>query len=146
MPKTNYPSDSLHKFMLRLSSEMRDRLKEAAEKNGRSMNSEIVARLENSLTKELLDTDELPSADKLAAASDAAFEDLQAALWSFAVKTLVEAAKAGKRNCIVDFEGVAEFEEDDEDHCELVQEILAELEKLSYESAQIDSHVISVKW
>lgn len=38
------------KFMLRLPDGMRDRIKEAAEANNRSMNAEIVARLEGSFS------------------------------------------------------------------------------------------------
>lgn len=44
---TNRDSD---KFMLRFPDGMRDRLKEEAAKNGRSMNAEIVSRLEESLS------------------------------------------------------------------------------------------------
>jgi DNA-directed RNA polymerase subunit F len=43
---TEYPSDKQDKFMLRLPGGMRDRIKAAAEANGRSMNREIVATLE----------------------------------------------------------------------------------------------------
>lgn len=43
-----YPSELSDKFMLRLPDGMRDRIREAAEKNNRSMNSEIVSRLEDS--------------------------------------------------------------------------------------------------
>lgn len=42
-----YPSDSQDKFVLRLPDGMRDRIKAAADENGRSMNSEIVATLED---------------------------------------------------------------------------------------------------
>lgn len=45
------------KFMLRLPSGMRDRLKALAESNKRSMNAEIVARLQTTLG----DSDELPT-------------------------------------------------------------------------------------
>jgi len=47
--KTTFPSDTADKFMLRMPNGLRDTIKEAAENNGRSMNSEIVRRLENSL-------------------------------------------------------------------------------------------------
>lgn len=39
------PSDIADKFMLRLPEGMRDRLKDAAARNGRSMNAEIITRL-----------------------------------------------------------------------------------------------------
>ncbi|WP_281502989.1 Arc family DNA-binding protein [Ancylobacter crimeensis] len=49
MAKTPAPSDLADKVMLRLPDGMRDRLAEAARENGRSMNAEIVSRLEKSL-------------------------------------------------------------------------------------------------
>ena len=45
MAKTPFPSDQHDKFMLRLPDGMRDRIKAAADANGRSMNAEIVACL-----------------------------------------------------------------------------------------------------
>ena len=41
-----FPSDQKDKFMLRLPDGMRERIAQAAEKEGRSMNAEIVRRLE----------------------------------------------------------------------------------------------------
>jgi hypothetical protein len=43
------PSDLAEKFVLRLPDGMRDEIAKAAKANGRSMNSEIVARLQRSL-------------------------------------------------------------------------------------------------
>lgn len=45
MARAKYPSDKKAQFMLRLPEEMRDSIAAEAEKNGRSMNSEIVAQL-----------------------------------------------------------------------------------------------------
>ncbi len=44
-PKT--PNDELDKFLLRMPEGLRDQIKEAADRNGRSMNAEIIARIEN---------------------------------------------------------------------------------------------------
>ncbi|NMG39912.1 Arc family DNA-binding protein [Chelativorans sp. ZYF759] len=44
--KSQYPSDKQDQFMIRLPAGMRDRIKKAAERSGRSMNSEIVTALE----------------------------------------------------------------------------------------------------
>lgn len=50
--RSSYPSEQADKYLLRLPEGMRERLKEAAQENNRSMNAEIVARLEQSfLTK-----------------------------------------------------------------------------------------------
>jgi predicted HicB family RNase H-like nuclease len=46
MHNKNYPSQTADKFMLRLPDGWRDLIKEHAARNRRSMNSEIVARLE----------------------------------------------------------------------------------------------------
>nr|WP_281399824.1 Arc family DNA-binding protein [Microvirga zambiensis] len=45
----DFPSRSLDKIVVRLPEGMRERLKEAAEQNKRSVNAEVVARLEESL-------------------------------------------------------------------------------------------------
>lgn len=50
------PSNVADKFMLRLPNGMRDRIAEEAEKNKRSMNAEIVARLEKSFAASSLDS------------------------------------------------------------------------------------------
>jgi plasmid stability protein len=49
MARAGYPSDKQAQFMVRLPDGMRDRLKEAAADNNRSMNAEIVARLRDTL-------------------------------------------------------------------------------------------------
>jgi predicted HicB family RNase H-like nuclease len=52
MAEKQYPSDKQDKFMLRFPEGMRERIRIAAEKNGRSMNAEIVSRLEESFQSE----------------------------------------------------------------------------------------------
>lgn len=51
--KTVYPSRTADQFVIRLPDGMRDRLKEAAHANGRSMNSEIVSRLQSTLDSDV---------------------------------------------------------------------------------------------
>jgi len=46
--RSQYPSEQADKYLLRLPDGMRERLKDAAKENNRSMNAEIVARLEQS--------------------------------------------------------------------------------------------------
>ncbi|PSS67071.1 hypothetical protein C6558_03395 [Ensifer sp. NM-2] len=48
MARQQYPSDKQDQFMVRLPNGMRDRMKTEADQNGRSMNAEIVSRLERS--------------------------------------------------------------------------------------------------
>ena len=49
MAKPQYPSEKLDQYMLRFPDGMRDQLKFEAAKNGRSLNAEIILRLEDSL-------------------------------------------------------------------------------------------------
>lgn len=46
-----YPSQLAERFQIRMPDGLRDRLREAADASGRSMNSEIVARLEESFNR-----------------------------------------------------------------------------------------------
>lgn len=50
-----YPSDKQDKFMLRLPDGMRERIALVADRNGRSMNAEIVERLEMSFPENILE-------------------------------------------------------------------------------------------
>lgn len=81
MAKEPFPSDKQDKFMLRLPEGMRENIKLAAELNNRSMNSEIVSRLEASfmsradshdLLKEVQDMKNGMSKEELAALDFAA--------------------------------------------------------------------------
>ncbi|WP_068951558.1 Arc family DNA-binding protein [Pararhizobium polonicum] len=48
--RSSYPSEQADKYLLRMPEGMREQLKEAAKRNNRSMNAEIVARIEASFT------------------------------------------------------------------------------------------------
>lgn len=50
MARPKYPSDNIDKTMVRFPPGLMDRLKAAAENNHRSMNAEIIARLEASFS------------------------------------------------------------------------------------------------
>lgn len=51
MARPTYPSDNVDKLLLRFPPGMRDRLKAIADANGRSMNAEIIYRLELSFER-----------------------------------------------------------------------------------------------
>jgi hypothetical protein len=55
MDKKPYPSELQDRFIVRFPDGMRDRIAEAAKANNRSMNSEIIARLQASFDDELPD-------------------------------------------------------------------------------------------
>lgn len=73
-----FPSDQKDKFMLRLPDGMRERIAAAAEKGGRSMNSEIVHRLENSFGAALASEPGSPRAMTLLTAIAEQAESLRA--------------------------------------------------------------------
>lgn len=52
MSKDPYPSERAERFIVRMPDGMRDRLRESAQEAGRSMNAEIVYRLEQSFRLE----------------------------------------------------------------------------------------------
>lgn len=62
-----YKSETLDRFMVRLPEGMRDLLKATAEKNKRTMNAEIVARLEASLEADVPDFTTPSPEDRLTA-------------------------------------------------------------------------------
>jgi hypothetical protein len=49
--EAKYPSQLAERFQVRMPDGLRDRIREEAEKNNRSMNAEIVARLEGSFSQ-----------------------------------------------------------------------------------------------
>jgi plasmid stability protein len=49
MARGDFPSSKQDQFVLRFPDGMRDRIKAVADRNGRSMNAEIIARLEQSI-------------------------------------------------------------------------------------------------
>lgn len=67
--KPQFPSDRADKFMLRFPDGMREQIAEAAKANGRSMNSEIVARLASSFRLPAM-VDRLVDAQKVIDAGD----------------------------------------------------------------------------
>lgn len=50
MAKEPYPSETADRYIVRFPDGMRDRIREEADKNGRSMNAEIIARLEQTFS------------------------------------------------------------------------------------------------
>lgn len=59
MTKKPYPSDVQERFMVRLPDGMRAKIAAEAERNNRSMNSEIVARLERTFSQENPQSEEI---------------------------------------------------------------------------------------
>lgn len=55
--RDKYPSELAERFQVRLPSGLRDRIKEVAEKNKRSMNAEIVSTLEQAYPPKTIDVE-----------------------------------------------------------------------------------------
>ncbi len=53
MPRGEYPSSKQDQYMVRFPDGMRDELKAIAKRHGRSLNAEIILRLNNSLVREV---------------------------------------------------------------------------------------------
>jgi len=56
MARPSYPSDDVEKLLLRFPQGMRDQIKAAADTNGRSMNAEIITRLQAGLDQSPVDS------------------------------------------------------------------------------------------
>lgn len=64
MAKKEFPSDKLAQYIVRFPDGMRDRIKEAAAANGRSMNAEIIYRLQTTLEMDAYESKENINSDK----------------------------------------------------------------------------------
>lgn len=53
--REKYPSEMAERFQVRMPNGLRDRIKESAEKNNRSMNAEIVSALEEKFPPKVID-------------------------------------------------------------------------------------------
>jgi len=97
-PRSEYPSEQADKFLVRLPDGMRDLLAEAAKANKRSMNAEIVARLERTLRPPGLDTP----------ADPAAVQDMRDAANKLYEALTMARAEGGRITLEVKVEGIAD--------------------------------------
>lgn len=65
-----YPSEEQDRFIVRMPAGMRDQLKAEAEKNNRSMNSEVISRLSLTLRHELGEIEDLGRRTQLGPIAD----------------------------------------------------------------------------
>ena len=87
---------------LRMSPELREKIEEESKVNGRSMNAEIVHRLEESFKKdEEVDTSIIISADEAKRRSETHLKNLDVALRKFAFSKIYDAIKLGKDEAIM---------------------------------------------
>lgn len=67
MERKPFPSETQERFIVRFPDGMRDRIADAAKANNRSMNSEIVARLQASFERSLLSSEDIDAIKQTAA-------------------------------------------------------------------------------
>lgn len=92
--REKYPSELADRFQVRMPNGLRDAIKEAAEKNNRSMNAEILARLSGSWNDRQMGLDLLRAAAKIHEFNIASMENHKSIL-DAAVNASLELQKLG---------------------------------------------------
>ena len=131
---------------IRLSPELKDRVEAESRANGRSMNSEIVARLEKSLASSVFDDSELPSAEDLARASEVSLMEVREAVWSEVVKNIINESRFGRRECYVQLSKIEGLDPDSYTHAEILKFVRERLEGKGYSVEQPTLGELEVKW
>jgi len=131
---------------IRLSPELKDRVEAESRANGRSMNSEIVARLEKSLASSVFDDSELPSAEDLARASEVSLMEVREAVWSEVVKNIINESRFGRRECYVQLSKIEGLDPDSYTHAEILKFVRERLEGKGYSVEQPTVGEMEVKW
>lgn len=151
-----YPSDAADKFIVRLPPGMRDNIAEAAKINGRSMNAEVIHRLEQSLAGEGGDPGAVKSLALLLAKAEAsaAMRDLEfvAAIFSHAAtaSALLHIIKADPKKAEKVLGGKQEFESTKKSaeaaiaHAEEV-DATADLEEMFAEAQEAERRKVEAK-
>lgn len=121
------PSRTLDKFLVRMPAGMRELLRISAERSNRSMNAEIVNRLEESLTGVKVIT-----ADEAARHAQKALEDQETALRNAVACAIRDAAASGRRTTAI---ATLEMEHS------VVAKVVAAIEKLGYAATVTDSEI-----
>lgn len=146
MTEKQYPSDKQDKFMLRFPAGMRDRIRQEAEGNGRSMNAEIIARLDSSLATSTFDNSELPAAEELARASEFSLKEVREAVWSEVVKQIVYESRFGRRKCVIRLNQIEALNPDSCTHAEILSFVTERLDEKGYAVKRPSMSELEVRW
>lgn len=114
MKENNFPSDKLDKFMLRFPEGMRERVREASELNGRSMNSEIIHRLEQSFLETTNRQHGELSADMARQLAKNARENLLSNAKDYVQQEIARTVCIGLNELVVDLTAIAGIPDDHE--------------------------------
>lgn len=131
-------------FGVRMPAELKETVDKAAKENGRSMNAEIVHRLEESFTAEPEDNVLLSAEDAFQAAMK--YRKQTAVLVrSYIIEEINDSIIAGKDEALLDLERYCNLDEvSDEMYREVVQPIIDELERAGYHIGPEDGSNFSV--
>ncbi|SEG14791.1 Arc family DNA-binding protein [Marinobacterium lutimaris] len=117
--ENQYPSHALAKFQIRLSHKLREQLRIAADENNRSINAEVVKRLEETMHG----ADFIPATDA-ATLAEKAKADQTAALRHAIACAIRDTASAGHRTATV---------KTDSYHPDVLKQIIQQLRELGYD-------------
>lgn len=129
-------SRDISPFGVRMPPALKDRVDAAAKEAGRSINAEIVARLEGSFLH--VSADNLPTADQARAMAEQAKTDLlgssiQKLLDEKIKERIIEAARNGHKNCLVEIGSELMYRTDpDIDRDKLIAELCAAISSAGY--------------
>ncbi|MGB0467069.1 MAG: Arc family DNA-binding protein [Pontibacterium sp.] len=136
MEDKKYPSHTLDKFQLRFPEGMRDQVKEASKESGRSMNAEIVHRLEETFinTHPATDAGELMPANKAREISEKVRSELSISARQYAIREINDHISRGKQVCHLSFLSVLGDSEDWDDSRmkTIIAPIIKEIERAGY--------------
>lgn len=127
------PMRNINPFGLRLQPEIKAKLEEAAERNKRSLNAEISARLEESFQGQF-DRGELLTAEKAREVALSARKNITANVRQLVIEELNRAILHGADTATVDLADFPVFNSDSEPAKEVAEPILQELAKAGYDT------------
>lgn len=141
------------KVNVRLPQVLKDRLHAVAEDNGRSVNSEIVSRLEGSFYKVSLGDIDLPDASAIKSAADQVavdqYNSFLTNLLNVKIKSQLEnSVKKGLRECYVDLQPVIDMTYGDDQLIKwrLINDIESVLKAKGYEVARQEHLDLLIKF
>lgn len=121
MTEKQYPSDKQDKFMLRFPDGMRDRIREEAEANGRSMNAEIILRLEASLAGDAVLSDDLPTAEEALALAASSQSRIKLLVQEYFFEQIMDCISGGGRETTISLDELLRRHPDIDEHSDTNQ-------------------------
>lgn len=115
MKEKKYPSHTLDKFQLRFPDGMRELIKQKADDAGRSMNAEIIYRLEQSFLG-TFSNEELPTADQARALAAKSRDELKETALILATEAINDGLRLGRTEITFNFEPLLDTNEGDSEY------------------------------